>query len=204
MASAILPVSCFKSLTTNDIVYQNNFEDSRLNNLEVSGWNNNIFGPVTDTRIFSYDGSNVLGKLNSNLVQLRLDRLPSHKAIRVDMILNIHNNWKNELWAMRVDGNYQLITGFSNDPATMQSYPNWLGNGSPLSPAGCNAMNTALPGVCSLVSNARGTSRYQIVTTIQHSASSVILICNDAGGVFNDTCQRSWSLDNLKVSVLNN
>jgi len=201
---AILPVSCFKSLTTTNVVYENNFEAYQLNTVEVSGWNatNTGFGPVGTPRIRNYNGNNVLGQLNSNLVQLKLVNLPSHQALRVEFDLYIHNNWKNGLWHMTLDGRDQWITGFSNDSTIAQSYPNWL-NG-PLSPAGRDAEDIYLPGTCSFVGSLRGTSKYRMITTISHTDPIFTLGCNDAGGINNDTCTRSWSIDNLKVSVFKN
>lgn len=201
---AVLPVACFKNLTVTNLVYENDFESSQLNNIEVFGWNNGLFGPVDQPRISNYNGSRVLGKLNNNQVKLNLTNLPLHQEIRVELSLLLHNTWKNDVWVMQFDGNNQLITGFSNDPAIPQSYPNWIGNGSSLSPAGANALSTYLPGICNLAANPKGSSHYQLVTTLRHSASSFTLSCNDAGGVFNDTCQRSWSIDNLKISILKN
>ncbi len=204
IASAILPVSCFKDLTVNTTLYENNFQKAGLKNLEVAGWDNNTFSLVKDVRISDYNGSKVLGKLNNNQVMVAFYKLPAHTEIRVDLILNLHNNWKNDLWSMRFDDMYLLTTGFSNNPAIQQSYPGWLGNSSLLYPAGANATNTELPGVCTLVNNTRGTSQYHIVITFRHEAYTGKFICNDAGGVYNDTCQRSWSLSNLKISALRN
>ncbi|MBI2283781.1 MAG: hypothetical protein HYU71_08750 [Bacteroidetes bacterium] len=201
---AITPTACFKSLTVTNIVYQNNFESSQLNDLKVYGWNNGLFGQVTQPRISSFNESKVLGMLNSNQIKLNLSNLPAHQSLRVEFDLNLHNKWKNDLWAMQFDGNYRLITGFSTDPGIQQSYPNWIGNGSALSPAGVNSETTSLPGICSLINSPTGSTRYRIVTTIQHTASTFDLDCNDAGGVFNDTCQRGWSMDNLKISVFKN
>ena len=205
MLVAFLPVSCTKSLTVTNIVYENNFDDRNLKDIVVSGWNTNGgFGPVTDPRIGNYNGQTVLGKLNNNLVQLSLFNLPPHQALRVEFDLYLHNQWNNELWAMSFDGSYQLITGFSNDSTIKQSYPNWIGNGTPLTAAGADAINTRLPGVCNLINSAHGSSMYRMITTIQHSSNQFVLNCNDAGGAFNDTCRRSWSMDNLKISVFKN
>lgn len=204
MLVAFLPVSCTKSLTVTNIVYENNFDDRNLKDIVVSGWNTNGFGPVTDPRIWNYNGQTVLGKLNSNLVQLSLFNLPTHQALRVEFDLYLHNQWQNDLWRMTFDGRELLVTGFSNDSTVKQSYPNWIGNGTPLTAAGADAVNTNLPGVCNLITAARGSSMYRMVTTIQHSSNQFVLTCNDAGGAFNDTCRRSWSMDNLKISVFKN
>ena len=87
----------------------------------------------------------------------------------------------------------------------MQSYPNWLNNGMPLRPAGNEAAEVNLPGVCQSGTNSNlSTSMYKIVMTVPHSGNEVTIQYGDAGGAVNDTCNRSWSIDNLKVSVLRN
>lgn len=204
--AATLPVSCFKSLTTTNIVYENNFENGNRNTLDVSAWNNSgSFGPVNDLRIINYNGTKVLGQLNNSVVQLNLVNLPSHQILRVELDLYLHNQWKNDLWIMSFNGVNRLLTGFSNDSTVLQSYPNWFGNGSSLSPAGADASNLNLPGTCNPVNiSSWGTSKYRIIQTIAHSEKNFVLNFSDAGGTANDTCRRSWSIDNLKVSVFRN
>ena len=202
--TAFSQVSCIKNLTITNTVYENNFDDYKLNTLEISGWKNGIFGMVSEQRIGTYNGNTLLGKFNNNQVILNLYNLPSHQALLVELDLYLHNNWRNDLWKMSFDGNDKLLTGFSNDSSIKQSYPNWLSNGSSLSPAGNDAVNIYLPGTCSLINSVRGTSLYRIITTVSHSSSNFVLSCSDAGGILNDTCQRSWSMDNLKVSVFKN
>ena len=196
--------SCTKSLTRINTVYFNDFENFNLNTIEVSGWLNGLFGPVSDIRITDYNGNKVLGRFNNARINLKLNNLPTHQALRVEFDLYLHDKWKNTLWKMSFDGFDQLLTGFSNDSMVKQAYPNWLGNSMPLSPAGADAFNTNLPGLCSLISSSRGTSMYKIVRSIAHSNKIFQLACSDAGGIHNDTCTRSWSMDNLKISVLKN
>jgi hypothetical protein len=93
---------------------------------------------------------------------------------------------------------------FSNDPLVKQSYPNWLGNGTPLGVAGTNARLTGLPGICSTPSSQLGSSAYTIVQTFGHTSNDFTLQLSDAGGNVNDTCTRSWSLGRLTVSVFHN
>ncbi len=204
LSFTILPFSCIKSLTQTTLVYANDFERGDPNGIAISGWNNGSFGNITGSKIENYNGSNVLGKFNNNLIILDLTNLPQHQILRVEMDLYLHNKWQNDLWKMSLDGADQLLTGFSNNPAIQQAYPNWLGNGSPLSPAGADAQNTNLPGVCTLSNQAGGTSMYHIISTIPHSGTGFVLTCSDAGGQVNDTCQRSWSIDNLKVTIFKN
>ncbi len=202
--SLTLLAACFKNLTQTSILYENTFESGLPYSLKVSGYTNGTFGPVNDVRISNFNGTKVLGKLNSSLIQLTVKGLPMHSALRVEFDLYIHDKWKNDLWKYSIDGADQLLTGFSNDSAVKQAYPNWLGNGSTTGVARRNAVNTELPGSCSNLSSPNGTSLYRIVNTIEHSGKTVTLNCSDAGNFFNDTCQRSWSIDNLKISTFKN
>lgn len=196
--------SCTKSLTRINTVYFNDFENFNLNTIEVSGWLNGLFGPVSDIRITDYNGNKVLGRFNNARINLKLNNLPTHQALRVEFDLYLHDKWKNDLWLMTFDGVNQILTGFSNDSMVKQSYPNWLGNGSALSSAGADAFNTQLPGACSLSSSSHGTSMYKIVRTVVHNGSTFELGSSDAGDFFNQPCLRSWSIDNLKITVIQN
>lgn len=196
--------ACLKKLTVKNIVYENAFADGELSGLKVSGWNNGSFGTLSEPRISFYNGQYVLGKLNNNIVRLQLNELPRHDILRVEIELNIHNAWKNDLWKMEFDGETRLLTGFSNDPLVKQSYPNWLGNGTPLGVAGTNARQTGMPGICATPFSQLGSSAYTIVQTFGHTSNDFTLQLSDAGGNVNDTCTRSWSLGRLKVSVFHN
>ena len=186
----VLSASCFKSLTTTTVVYENNFEDRNLRNITVA-----------PGLISYFNGSLVMGKLSNQAFDLTVHGLPYHQVLRVEMDLYIHNNWNNELWRLTLDGQHYLITGFSNNPSGTQSYPNWL-NGA-MVPAGSNAQRTSLPGICTQSNSPRGSSMYHIIQTISHTANDFSLGCGDAGNS-GDSCLRSWSIDNLKVSVFNN
>lgn len=196
--------SCFKNVTKLTVVYENNFETYNLKTIEVSGWLNGSFGAVNDIRIMDYNGNKVLGRFNDNLVSLTLPNLPEHNAISIEFDLYIHDTWKNDLWKMSYDGVDQLLTGFSNDSTVQQSYPNWLGNGSSLSAAGADAFTSNLPGACRLINSPHGTSMYKMVRTFLHSNSSLQFSCSDAGNYFNLPCDRSWSMDNLKITAIKN
>ncbi|MFM9021180.1 MAG: hypothetical protein ACKOOA_07645, partial [Sediminibacterium sp.] len=116
LALALLVVSlpaCLKKLTVKNIIYENSFADGELSGLKVSGWNNGSFGTLSDPRISYYNGQYVLGKLNNNIVRLQLNSLPQHDILLVELELNHHNNWKNELLKMEFDGETRLLNGFS-------------------------------------------------------------------------------------------
>ncbi|MFM7359159.1 MAG: hypothetical protein ACKO1T_11350 [Sediminibacterium sp.] len=195
---------CVKDLTVKNVVYDNNFSNGELKGLMVSGWVNGLFGPLLQPRISTYNGKFVLGKLNNNIVRLELNELPEHDILRLEIDLNLHNNWQNDLWIMQCDGEYRLLTGFSNNPAVQQSYPNWVGNGSALTVAGTNSQQKGLPGICNNPATLLGTSNYTIVQTFKHTNNTFTLQLSDAGGNVNDTCNRSWSVGRMTVSVFHN
>jgi len=196
--------SCVKDLTKLKVVYQNDFEDYQLKSIVVYGWINGIVQQFSDIKIEDFNGNKVLGRFNNCLFQLTLHNLPQHMAVSIQFDLYIHDNWKNDLWKMTLNGTDYLLTGFSNDSTIQQSYPNWLGNGSPLSPAGSNAFTTNLPGACRFAASPHGTSMYKMVNTIVNSDSTLQLSCSDAILPFNDTCEISWSIDNLKITTISN
>jgi hypothetical protein len=200
----LLYLGCTKNLTVANTVYDNDFSNSELGVLRVSGWNNGSFGALPTPRLTNYYGRTVLGKLNNNIVRLELTKLPDHAILRVEVEMYIHNTWKNDLWKMECDGQTRILTGFSTDPQVKQSYPNWLGNGSPLSEAGANAMQKGLPGVCGVGQSSLGTNAYTVVQTFTHSSNEFILQLSDASGNVNDTCSRSWSIRKLTITTFHN
>ena len=88
---------------------------------------------------------------------------------------------------------------FSNT-SYQQSYPNFYQNSN--LPARANAWDINLPGVCSSQGVLGGTSSYKINKTIGHSGNSFKLDCSDALQPFNDSCFKSWSIDNLSITAI--
>lgn len=196
--------ACTKDLTNVEIVYQNDFNNKDLKGLGVGGWlSTGGFGIIPYSKIYNYNNEMVLGRLNNSSVNMHFDTLPPHSVIRIEYDLYLHDTWNNNLWIMQVDGQYRMITGFSNDSAIEQAYPNWFNNG-PTSPAGNQAQEIYLPGLCSRKNQRRGTSYYRIVHSVPHDGKSLSISLSDAGDPINDTCLRSWSIDNLKIVALKN
>lgn len=199
--------SCFKNLIKTDTYYQSDFsKDTSATKFTVQGFynNNTLFGPVAQ-RLAVFNGVPVFGYYNDNIAELDLNGLSQHYSLRIEYDLYIHDNWNNDLFQMKVNGVLLLSTGFSNNSAVQQAYPNFLGNGSALSPAGAGSYTTQLPGACSLIHSANGTSEYKILMTIQDNSPSFKMILSDAGGFQNQPCQRSWSISNLKITgILSN
>ncbi|MDE3143229.1 MAG: hypothetical protein KGL19_03680 [Bacteroidota bacterium] len=194
--------SCFKNLTQLTVIYENNFDD--YNQKGIKTYSYVAGGQVNDIKIVKFNNNIVLGTFNNARIEISLPDLPQHTAITVSFDLYIHDMWRNDLWKFSFDGTDYQITGFSNDSTVEQSYPNNLGNGSPLSPAMTGAIDKNLPGACALISSPHGTSMYKIERTILHSASTFDFSCSDAGSYAYQTCNRSWSIDNLKITMIKN
>jgi hypothetical protein len=105
---------------------------------------------------------------------------------------------------MELENNEVLVTGFSNIENVMQSYPNWIANGSALNPPGANAFDLKLKGACRNISKANGSSHYKMERTIIHSKPTFTFAGSDAGAFFQLNCERSWSIDNIKITAIYN
>ncbi len=204
-AFQFLTSGCTKDLTKVYVVYSNHFNDLNLKGVDVIGWlpNGQVGVFPADAKFYQYQGSNMVGRLNNSRVEITINDLPPHTVVRAEFDLYLHEIWKNDVFVVRIDENFRLVTGFSNDSSVQQSYPNWIGNGTPLSPAGNLAQEIYLPSTCGRTVP-RGTSHYKMVHSMPHTASKVTFDCSDTGGILNDTCSRSWSIDNLKITVLKN
>ena len=196
--------SCTKDLTDVTVVYENNFNNSDPKGIVTAGWLSDFaFGIFPFNKITNYKNLKMLGVFNNTRIELDVDKLPEHTIIKVEFDLYLHDNWKNDLWILNIDGHNRLLTGFSNNSNIQQAYTNWLHSG-PTYPAGNQAQEIYLPGVCSLKDDKKGTSKYKIVHSLQHTTKTIKITMSDAGGNKNDTCARSWAIDNLKISALKN
>ena len=54
---------------------------------------------------------------------VKAEKLPKHQTICIQFDLYLHDNWRNDVWRMAMDGSDKLVTGFSTDPTRWQSYP---------------------------------------------------------------------------------
>ena len=206
--TTFLFVNCKKNIKSELVVYENSFETSNTND-------------ISSGVIEVYNGSKVLGRYNAGGFKLALKNLPQHKLATISFDLYIHDNWNGntlgannvdgpDLWTMTIDNQVYINTTFSN-AACMQgticppqsypaNYPN--NNNNPRS----GASNVSLPGVCGAKGDTHGTTQYQIQKTISHSAETLTLECLDKllqKNVTDPKCDASWSVDNVKISVIN-
>lgn len=200
--------ACVKDVVVNvpkiTVVYENDFETYDQKGFKVYSFENGNFGLFDRVNILDFNNSKVLGRFNNGKAILELDSLPMHNAINIQFDLYIHDIWRNDLWKMEFDKREVLVTGFSNIENVMQAYPNWIGNGSALNPQGSNAFNLNLKGACRNINKANGTSHYKMERTIIHSDSTFTFAASDAGAYFQLNCDRSWSIDNMKITVIYN
>ena len=206
LALLLLFSGCTKNLPKEQVVYQNNFEKGR-ERIKIFAGNNETNAPL----LFAFNNSKILGPLNHNAVflafpdgGLKLDSLPVHELILIEFDLYIHDQWKgndglrSDFWTLLIDGQRVYTTTFSNTPGTSQSYPE--PEGSSFYP-GANSENGNLPGICTLKCVDNGTALYHFAWKFKHSNQTMQLALSDLV-VETDTCLKSWSIDNLKITCI--
>lgn len=201
--------ACFKDLPTKHEVYFNDFEGGNTSNLTLV----DRFGKVDSIKIVPFNNGHIYGFFNNNRIELALNNLPLHNAIKVEFDLLIHDKWDGDylipngsgvpdVWQMVLEGQAIYQTTFSNG-IHGQSYPaNYVNSITPSNPARSNSWNTILPGVNALKSQSNGTSLYKIEYTTAHTDNHVFLACNDALQPYKAYYLKSWSIDNLRVTAI--
>ncbi|MCX6204962.1 MAG: hypothetical protein NTZ19_01755 [Bacteroidetes bacterium] len=201
--------SCFKQLPNKYEVYFNDFEGGKTDNLTLV----DRFGIVDSFKIAAFNNGHVYGFFNNNRIELRVNNMPSHNAIKIEFDLLIHDKWDGDYlipngsgvpdaWQMILDNQRIYITTFSNG-SHGQSFPyNYINASTPSNPARGDAWDPNLPGVNSLKSQSNGSTLYKIEYTTAHTESSVYLACNDALQPYKDYFAKSWSIDNLRVTAI--
>ncbi len=197
--------SCTKNLTKIHIVYQNDFNRSSTKDIVTY----DFYGATKD-KIFYFNGSKVLGPFNNAGSDFNLTDLPEHNILEVAFDLYAHDNWEGnkptqygipDLFVMKYDKNPRFLTSFSSNIQHKQSFPDWFPQGS--NPAMGNAIRTDLPGRCTWKDRKNGTVMYRIVQQFAHSNKSFQLSLSDALQPFNSECEKSWSIDNIKITAFN-
>ncbi len=198
--------SCSKEVKQDIEVYFNDFETGDLSGISLG-------------IIEEYDSSNVLGRYNSGGFDLQLNNLPEHKLVEISFDLYIHDSWEGkgidnydgpDIWKMIVDDNLYINTTFSNAPCNdanfcpPQSYPFDYPNSSQNPRWG--SANRNLPGACLNEGILGGTTLYKIKKTIEHSKAKLLLQCRDQliqNNTTDNKCDESWSVDNIRIKVIN-
>lgn len=201
----LLITGCEKNITQRKKVFFENAEDGVASEIVATHRDGYPVGRF----VRPFGGSNVIGNFNNTLVTIALDSVPPHNMIYVSFDLYTHDNWEGlnigqyglpDVWNIRVNGQYQLSTCFSNSPIYQQAYPEWLGTMA--LPARSNSVSRGYSGICALDTLADGTTRYKIVFSRAHTDKNVLIELNDA--LQGSICDRSWSIDNVYIEVMTN
>ena len=212
--------SCsYPEMVRNELVYENDFENSDLSKID---------GGETVT----YNNSKVLGDFNNDGFSLFLNDIGEHDYVFVSFDLYIHGSWdgnfngfdendKPDLWILELKPDMDLykdpssenfITTFSNSPCfsnycLRQSYPeDYPFENNPKT----GSFKEGLNKVCH--SSNTKTTMYQIEKGFKSNGNSIVLRfydelyqpnAIDENGNSIQKCDESWSLDNLRVRVIN-
>lgn len=198
--------ACFKDIPTRTIVYENNFEDSSRLGFKVVGANG-----IVDTLIsFNFNNTHVFGRFRDNTVTFKLDQMPTHNVIKIEFDLYLHDDWKGnfiapgsmypDIWQMKLDNNPIYVTTFSNGTVD-QSYPDNYQTVLIRNPAFSNAWGK-FGGVCSKVDQSDGTSYYKMEYLTGHTGT-IQLDFQDVSFTAGNQCTKSWSIDNLRITAIN-
>jgi hypothetical protein len=200
---AVFCISCKNKVKSEVEVYNNDFEG------------NNLSG-ITNSVTSRFNNTTVLGQYNNSSFNLTVNNLPKHDLITITFDLYIHDNWRGQLlpdgpdiWEMLVDNTPFINTTFSNLGCKVgyicppQSYPDNYPNSNHNPRSG--SFRTDLPGICSLIASADGTTLYKISKTFNHTSQSLLLQCLDKLNQSNSTnpkCDKSWSVDNINIKAV--
>lgn len=226
MKKIILPIifiinSCsYPEMVRNELVYENNFENSDLSKIDGGG-------------ISEFNGSKVMGDFNNDGFTLFLDNIGKHDYIFVSFDLYIHGSWdgnfngfaendKPDKWIMEFNPDMNLFkdpssnnftTTFSNSPCwpnycLRQSYPEIFPfENNPKT----GSFKTNLDKICLNNFFGGSTSLYKIEKGFRSSGNNIVVRfydelyqpnAIDKDGIPQEKCDESWSLDNLKVRVI--
>jgi hypothetical protein len=206
LALICLATSCSKKVNQETEVYSNDFETDNLSDISMGF-------------IETYNNTKVLGRYNSGGFDLKLNNLPDHKLVQITFDLYIHDSWEGngmntfngpDIWKMIIDDNLYINTTFSNAPCIggnfcpPQSFPLNYPNSSQNPKWGSTAQN--LPAACINEGAPTGTTKYIITKTIEHNRTSLLLQCRDQlveNSTTDNRCDESWSVDNIRVKVIN-
>jgi hypothetical protein len=196
--------SCTKNLTKRTEIYFNDFEKSNVADFQIS----NAQGSVSNNRLHTFDNSRVFGPFNSHFVYFEKSNLPEHNVIRVEADLYIHDAWTGnqvrtgvypDLWIVQIGPSFPMVTTFSNTPGLTQSFPDNFDANIVMHPPGGNSWNKQLPGLCRLKQDPNGSAMYKVEIILAHSDSKLTLSFTDLLQEKNSECDRSWSLDNVRI-----
>ena len=213
--------SCsYPEIVRDELVYENNFEDNNLENIDGGGFS--LFNDTT-----------VLGNFNNDGFTLHLTDVGKHEYLFVSFDLYIHGSWdgnfngfsendKADKWIIEYSPDMDLyknpdidkfITTFSNSPCwpnycLRQSYPeSYPFDNNPKK----GSFQTDLAEVCNNNFFGGPSTLYKIEKGFRSSGNAIVLRffdelyqpnAIDKDGIPQEKCDESWSIDNLKVRVI--
>ncbi|MEE1884724.1 hypothetical protein [Pedobacter flavus] len=199
-------ISCAKQVKLETEVYFNDFESGNSTGIQ-------------NLKVVDFFQTKVAGFYNNQELLVEINNLPKHAVAIIDFDLYIHDSWDGnslegdgiggpDIWKFSVDDKNYINTTFSNtycEPGRHcppQSYPNDYPNNNNLPRAG---VFSTMPGVCLEANNPSGTSLYKISKTIKHNSNKMLLSFKDLlvqKNTSNPLCDESWSIDNIRVRVI--
>ncbi len=213
--------SCsYPEIIRDELVYQNDFENDDLTNIDGGG-------------IIMFNKTKVIGNFNNDGFTLHLDNVGNHDYIFISFDLYIHGSWdgnfngfpnndKPDKWIMEYKPEMDLfkdlefdkfITTFSNSPCwtnycLKQSYPNtYPSDNNPKT----GSFETNLDRICQDSFFGGPSSMYKIEKGFRSNGNAIVLRfydelyqpnAIDKDGVPQEKCDESWSMDNIKIRVI--
>ena len=213
--------SCsYPEMIRNEVVYENDFENSDLKSIDGGG-------------IMSFNNTNVIGNFNNDGFTLFLENTGDHDYVFISFDLYIHGSWdgnfngfsENDMpdkWIMEFKPDMQLfkdpssdnfITTFSNSPCwsnycLRQSFPeSYPFENNPKT----GAFKTDMAEICTDSYFGDKTTLYQIEKGFKSSGNNIVVRfydqlyqpnAIDKDGVPQQKCDESWSMDNIRVRVV--
>lgn len=213
--------SCsYPEMVRNEVVYENSFEDTTLNNIDGGG-------------LTEFNNTTVLGNFNNDGFTLFLENIGEHDYVFISFDLYIHGSWdgnfngfndndKPDKWIMEFKPDMKLFkdpasdnftTTFSNSPCwnnycLRQSYPEpYPFQNNPKTGSFKDNLNE----IC--IDNFFGgkSTLYKIEKGFKSSGDNIVVRfydelyqpnAIDKNGIPQMKCDESWSLDNLTVRVI--
>lgn len=158
----------------------------------------------SDTIRFPFNNSSISGPYSKQSVSLQMNNLPPHDSIQLEFKLYIHDSWDgntnpqdSDFYFLAMDNDTLLHTTFCN---------HYLQPGFQSFPGSYPAYNLPTTGAAALLDNICSVSDtlsalYSLEFKNAHSAAQTTI--RFMGSPDQNLCDESWSIDNVKVKLLN-
>ena len=203
-------MGCLKGQLEETVIYEDDFESSPT--AVIPPENGFIQGGI----IGEYEGTNVMGRYGRGGFFINIFELPEHDQVRITFDLYIHDGWEGnrpsvnggeDVFIMNLGNSTLYFSSIINTKCLgntcdgVQSFPNIIGGRN--NPENAGVAETGLPGVCLFANEVGGTKRIRIDRVHPHSANSLVLqIGADIKNAGDDLCNKSWSVDNIKITSI--